>query len=175
MAIIENLQRENLNPIEMARAFTRLQDEFKLTQREIASELGKSRETVANTVRLLDLPPAIQRAIEMGQITESHGRLLLAIDDQAAQQKLFEDLLANRLTTRELKEKTKKKREVLVPPPLTPELQSFQEKLSSELGAPVEIEDKGGTGKIMINFYSEEELRNIIERLAGEEKPELEP
>ena len=107
MAVVENIQRENLNPIEAARAFAKLQDEFHLTQREIASRLGKSREVVANTLRLLDLPPYIQEAISAGQISESHGRLLLTISDTGTQQKLFQDLVANRLTTRELKNRVR--------------------------------------------------------------------
>jgi len=172
MAIIENLQREDLNPIEMARAFSRLQEEFRLTQREIAARLGKSRGVVANTVRLLDLPPFIQEALTKNQITESHGRLLLTVDDPGAQKRLFEDLVANRLTTRELqnrvrtpKERTKSPQETL-----SPELKMFEEKLSAELGTPVLISRSGETGKITITFYSSEELQNIVRRLGADEE-----
>lgn len=173
LAIIENLQRENLNPVEMARAYSRLQDEFRLTQREVASRLGKSRETVANTMRLLDLPTPIQEAIEKGQLTESHGRLLLTIDDQALQEKLFRDLLSNRLTTRELKEQASafshQKEEAKLAKDLPPEIKMAEDKLRSDLGAPVEIKDRGGAGKITISFYSKEELIEILKRLgAGE-------
>lgn len=173
MAIIENLQRENLNPIEMARAFARLQDEFRLTQREIAARLGKSREVVANAVRLLDLAPAIQQALEKNLISETHGRLLLAVADPAAQDRLFRDLLEKRLTTRELKERVQQKsekRDEGAREALSPEVQSFQEKLSSRLGAPVKILQSGETGKITISFYSKEELQNLIGRLAEEEE-----
>jgi len=179
MAIIENLQRENLNPMETARAFSRLQDEFRLTQREIASRLGKSREVVANAMRLLDLPTYIQDAIAKGEISESHGRLLLAITDKSAQEKIFRDLKDNSLTTRELKQKVEfvKSGNSLAPnalkPELPPELKMFQERLSSHLGAPVEIKPSGnaalGSGRITITFYSDEELKNILGRLAGEE------
>lgn len=172
MAIIENIQREDLNPIEIARAMARLQDEFRMTQREIAARLGKSREAVANTIRLLDLPPHIREALEKGQITESHGRLLLTIDDPALQERLFRDLLDRHLSTRELKNRvrlvkspsTAAKNKVSLPP----ELKMLQEKLSSELGAPVEIKYRGDGGRITISFYSEEELKNIIDRLASE-------
>lgn len=173
LAIIENLQRENLNPIEMGRAMSRLQDEFRLTQREIATRLGKSRETVANTMRLLDLPSAIQEALTKNLITETHGRLLLAISDPKAQHALFEDLLHQRLSTRELKDRVQEKRSGNeTAPSLSPELSSLQEKLSSRLGAPVKISHNGnpsaGGGKITISFYSKEELDSLINRLGDE-------
>src|SRR6266481_2025315 len=165
LAVIENLQRENLNPIEMARAFARLQEEFRMTQREIASKLGKSREVVANTLRLLDLPPAIQEAVEKGRISESHGRLLLTIGDPAAQQALFDDLLRHGLTIRELKNRVRIAQPKLADDmgaELDPELKQVQERLSSELGAPVKISHSGETGKITISFYSKEELESIL-------------
>lgn len=173
MAIIENLQREGLNPVETARAFSRLQDEFGLTQREIATRLGKSREAIANSVRLLDLPVYIQDALSKGEVTETHGRLLLAVSDQAAQKKLFDDLLLNKLTTRELKERVKpgssmQARESAAHD-LPPEVRVLQEELVSKLGAPVKIEKRGamGAGKITITFFSEEELRGIINKIDG--------
>ena len=174
LAIIENLQREDLNPIEMARAFARLQDEFRLTQREIAMRLGKSREVVANTLRLLDLPSDIQRNIEEGKMTESHGRLLLAIEDPSAREKLFRDLTERRMTTRELKSKVRSlalsgKAHSKSLSNISPEIAAFQERLSAELGAPVKIERQGESGKITISFYSEEELTSILDRIAGEE------
>lgn len=174
LAIIENIQRENLNPIEIARAFSRLQDEFGLAQREIALRVGKSRETVANTVRLLSLPTFIQQAIEKGEISESHGRLLLAVSDPAVQQKLFSDLLEKRITTRELKGKIENfrnqgSRKSSEAEDIGPELKIIQEKLSSELGAPVEVQKRGESGKITITFYSDEELKNIVRKLGKEE------
>lgn len=171
LGIIENIQRENLNGIEMARAFSRLQDEFRLTQREIAARLGKSRETVANTLRLLDLPTYIQDALEKNQISDSHGRFLLTIDDPAAQQSLFHELLNGNLTIRELRHKARAFKKSSEPQARTsPDLKMFEERLSSELGTPVSIHQKGESGRITINFYSEEELRGIIQRLAKEEE-----
>jgi ParB family chromosome partitioning protein len=174
IAVIENIQRENLNPIEMARAFQRLQEEFRMTQREIASKLGKSREVVANTVRLLDLPEYIRTAVEKGELSESHGRLLLAVVDPGAQKALFENITQNRLTTRDVKERVENitgkrrgrppKSEVRLPP----ELKAIQESLSMDLGAPVEIQKNAQNGKIMITFYSEEELESILRRLTKE-------
>jgi ParB family chromosome partitioning protein len=178
LAIIENIQREALNPLETARAFERLRDEFKLTQREIAAKLGKSREVVANTVRLLDLPTFAQEALEKGRLSESHARFLLSVDDPAAQKKLFNDILEHGLTTRDVQERVQQfggKRGRGRPPgkgtrTITPELKAIQDELSSELGAPVEIERKANTGKITITFYSEEELDNILKKIGKEEQ-----
>lgn len=173
LAVIENLQREDLNPIEMARAFARLQDEFRLTQREIATRLGKSREVVANTLRLLDLPSNVQNAIERGEITESHGRLLLTVDDPAIRERLFQDLIANKLSTRELRvraevsQKASAAERVPADPP--PEIRQAEEKLALELGTPVKIYAAGGGGKITISFYSQEELESLLRRIAGTE------
>ncbi len=172
LAVIENIQREQLNPIETARAFQRLQEEFRMTQREIAAKLGKSRETVANSVRLLDLPEYIQEALQKGEISESHGRFLLAINDPAAQKKLFEDISLKGLTTRDVRERvrqiTKKAPAGSVGEDLTPEFKEMQDHLSATLGAPVEIHQNAGNGKITITFYSEEELGNILRRLGTE-------
>lgn len=174
LAVVENIQREDLNPIEKARAMARLQEEFRMTQREIAAKLGKSREVVANSVRLLDLPIYIQETLEKGQITESHGRFLLAVHDPGAQKQLFEDIMRQGLTMRELKNRVRSigdKRQATSDKHnagLSPELKMMEEKLSSELGAPVRIERSANTGKIVITFYSEEELENIVRRFKGE-------
>jgi ParB family chromosome partitioning protein len=171
LAVIENLQRENLSPIEMARAFARLQEEFRMTQREIATRLGKSREVVANTMRLLDLPAYIQEAVEKGQVSESHGRLLLAIEDPAAQQALFHDLLNQHMTTRELRRRmafVNRKEPVPAATAVSPELKQFEERLKNELGAPVSIRTSGDGGKITIDFYSAEELEQIMQRFRGD-------
>lgn len=177
LGVIENIQRENLNPIEMARAFQRLQEEFRMTQREIAAKLGKSREVVANSVRLLDLPEYIQLAVQRGELSESHARLLISIEDPGAQRRLVDDILKNKLTTRDVKERVQTfggARRGRPPQseekPLPPELQSMQEELSTSLGAPVQIHKGASNGKITITFFSEEELENILRRLGGEER-----
>ena len=103
LAVVENLQRANLDPIETARAYAKLQDHFGLTQREVAVRLGKSREVVANAMRLLGLPSYIQEAMSKGQLSESQGRLLLAVAEPMRQQSLFDDILRNNLSVRELK------------------------------------------------------------------------
>ncbi len=105
LGVIENLQREDLNPIEMARAFQRLQEEFRMTQREIAAKLGKSREVVANSVRLLDLPEDIQKAVEEGTVSESNARMLLALEDAGLQRRLLQEIVDEKLTTRDVRER----------------------------------------------------------------------
>ena len=174
LAIIENLQRENLNPIESARAFARLQDEFRLTQREIATRLGKSREVVANTIRLLNLPTFIQEAIVQNLVNESQGRLLLTVTDIGSQERLFQELLRSNLSVRELRSKIQEANAPLITPPVSSpvdhEILVAMEQLELLLGTPVKVERSGETGKIVINFFSPEELRGIISRLTPQEK-----
>ncbi len=171
MAIIENLQRTDLNPIETARAYAKLQDEFGLTQREIAAKIGKSRETIANTLRLLNLAGEIQEAVAKNQINESQARLLLIIEDLTQQQNLFKELLANNLSVRELRQRIKKtdsqksmvnsQQSIII----DPEILNLQEKLTELLGAKVKIEKSEKGGKIIITFYSPEEIQGIIDKL----------
>ncbi|MCX6702427.1 MAG: ParB/RepB/Spo0J family partition protein [Candidatus Wolfebacteria bacterium] len=172
MAIIENLQRENLNPVETARAYAKLQDEFNLTQREIAARLGKSRETVANSVRLLNLPTEIQDALSKNQINESQARLLLVIPDLIEQQNLFRELLSKNMSVRELKMRVRKSQPQKEGSGHSnrsnPEIKSMEEELSQALGAKVDIDPPTGTnktGKIVITFYSPEEIRGIIKKI----------
>ena len=152
-----------------------------MTQREIAAKLGKSREVVANAVRLLDLPEYIQRAVEDGQLSESNARLLIAIEDPAEQKKLLDDIIQNKLTTRDVKERVqrvavasggvaahRRGRPPLREVRLAPEVKAMQDELSSSLGAPVEISKNANNGKITITFFSEEELKNILEKLKNE-------
>lgn len=173
IAVIENLQRADLNPIETARSYAKLQDEFGLTQREIASRLGKSREVIANALRLLNLPTEIQDAVSNGQINESQGRLLLVIEDLAEQKKVFEEIINNNLSVRELRSRLRKSP---LPDSLAekqenkfqstdPEIIDLQEQLIELLGAEVKIEKTDKNGKIIITFYSPEEIRGIIDKL----------
>lgn len=169
MAVVENLQRSDLNPIETARAYAKLQDEFNLTQREIASRLGKSRETIANTLRLLNLPTEIQEALTKNQINESQARLILTIPDLTEQQIIFQDLLNKNLSVRELKRRIKKENvgthKNEESRALDPQLNILQEQLTEILGAKVKIKKTGDTGQIIIDFYSPEEIRGLIQKL----------
>ena len=180
LAIIENVQRENLNPIEIARAYSKLQDDYNLTQREIATRLGKSREAVANTIRLLNLPTPIQESISKNQISESQGRLLLSVPDLIQQQSLFDDLLKNNMSVRELKSRITKLNKPAEPeltqpaPTNNPENLFLQKQLEELLGTKVKVEKSGDSGKITIAFYSQEELQSLIQKLSstgGENQP----
>lgn len=166
LAIVENLQRENLDPIETARAYAKLQDEFRLTQREIAGRVGKSREVVANALRLLNLPSQIQDAVSKGSLSESQARLLITVAEPAMQQALFEDILRNSLSVRELRSRIKKTTEPVSAPasttPKDPELIMLERELEETLGTKVKLARSGAHGTIMIDFYSPEELKNLI-------------
>jgi len=173
LAIIENIQRVDLNPIEAARAYAKLQDQFGLTQREVAARLGKSREAIANTVRLLGLPNEIQEAVSKGFVSESQGRLLLTVSDIPQQQALFQDILKNNLSVRDLKSRigtlknSEKKDGEAVAEGGTPdpEIISAERELEEILGTKVKVERSGAAGKITISFYSPEELHGIVNRL----------
>ncbi len=160
IALIENIQRSNLNPLESAKAYARLQDEFGLTQREVAVRVGKSRESVANTVRLLSLPTQIQDAISQSRITESQGRALLTMQDPNEQIRMFEELLHKRTSVKDIRERSA--------PQDDPQQKFWERKLEEKFGAPVKIKKQGGGGTIGIQYYSREELQGILERLIGE-------
>ena len=166
MALIENIQRSNLNPIESARAYARLQDEFGLTQREVAARVGKSREAVANTLRLLNLSLPIQQALSEGKINESQARALLSIENRDAQLEAFHRILTEKTTVRELRAETHQK--VQIPIGADPQDAYWEKRLEETVGAPVKVFSQGKQGKIVIQFYSSEEKRGIFERLAGE-------
>jgi len=177
LAIIENIQRENLNPLETARAYVKLQEQFGLTQREIAIKVSKSRESVANTMRLLNLPTFAQDALSKGQINESQARLLLMVSDIKEQQAVFNDLVMNSLSVRELRNRIKTKKEKpagsisfdsssSMRPKIDPEITSLEEQLMEILGTKVKVQSEGDGGKLTINFYSKEELQGLIDKLA---------
>ncbi len=174
LAIIENLQRSDLNPIEAARAYARLQDEFRLTQREIAVKMSKSREAIANALRLLNLPSDIQESIEQGKMSESQARLLLAVPDLAEQRRLFLELTEHKLSVRDLKSKISRSSGTKISAGDTgvdPELSDLEERLSAYFGTKVKIERSEKGGKIVINFYSPEEITGIIEKIKPGSQP----
>jgi len=178
MAIVENLQRANLNPIETARAYAKLQDEFNMTQREIASRLGKSRETIANTLRLLNLPQYIQEAIADGKINESQARLLLSVEDLKEQQNIFQELLTKNFSVRALKQRISLKKtqegsamDLRQGSSVSPEILHLESELTELLGAQVKIEQYQGNdqgGKIIIRFYSPEEIYGLIQKIKND-------
>jgi len=184
LAIVENVQRADLNPIEAARAYARLQEEFNLTQREIAHRIGKSREVIANTMRLLNLPTKIQEAVSRGVIGESQARILLSIEDQKQQQILFEEIRDNSLSVRATKAKIsylksidRKKESDSSKTTSDSMIEIIKKQLETSLGTPVKVEQSGSTGRITIEFYSSEELQAIANRFKTQEievTPEVE-
>jgi ParB family chromosome partitioning protein len=170
IAIIENLQREDLNPMDRATAFSRLASEFKFKHTEIAEKVGKSREYVSNTIRLLMLPQDMQEALSAGKISEGHTRpLLMLIDRPAEQQTLYREIMLKRLTVRDSESIARRiafdrvrKKEYLY----APEIIEMERELSSALGTRVAIEPKENGGKLTIDFMNEEDLRVIFAQLA---------
>ncbi len=162
IALIENVQRQDLNPVEAARAYARLQDEFDLTQREIATRVGKSREAVANTLRLLNLPGQVQRALTEGRVSESQARTLLGISSPEEQDRVFQSILAGKMTTvRAVKGEVEKSKVQ------DPEVSYWSKRFEDNLGSPVKISKEGAKGKILVDFNSEDEWRNLTEKLGG--------
>jgi len=169
LAIIENIQREDLNPVDRSRAFQRLIDEFGFKHVEIAKKVGKSREYVSNSVRLLALPPDILEALSLGKISEGHARPLMMLGDRMDEQlTLFKEIMFRKLTVREAEaigrriayDKIRKKGATL-----DPETQEMEEKLTETLGTRVSIEKRLNGGKIMIDFFSDQDLQEILELL----------
>jgi len=171
LAIIENLQREDLNPVDRARAFSQLTDEFGFSPKEIGRKIGKSREYVANTLRLLKLPEEILQGLVEGKISEGHTRPLGMLSDRPEEQHvLFKEIVYKKITVRDAeriartiaKEKVRKKH--LMP---DPEILELQEKFADMLGTRVEIERKENGGQVRIDFFRPEDLRNILNLLEG--------
>ncbi|MGC9611159.1 MAG: ParB/RepB/Spo0J family partition protein, partial [Minisyncoccia bacterium] len=166
LALIENLQRHNLNPIESAKAYSRLQDEFGLTQKEIAIRVGKSREVVANTMRLLNLPSFAQEALIQNKLNESQARALLGVQNMEEQRRIFENIISQKLSVRAAKKETERI-EIA-----DPETIYWKKRLEEGLGAPIKIVKNGGKGRIAIEFYSDEEWHGVLQKLLGPESGE---
>jgi len=174
LAIIENIQREDLNPVDRARAFERLINEFGFKHVEIGKKIGKSREYISNSVRLLALPTEILDALSAGKISEGHARPLMMLGDRMDEQNtLFKEILFKRLTVREAEaisrriayDKIRKKGATL-----DPETQEMEEKLTETLGTRVSIEKRENGGKILIDFFSVDDLRGILELIKSNQK-----
>lgn len=167
LAIIENVQRHDLNPIEEAKSYLKLTEEFDLHQDAVAKKMGKSRSAVANKLRLLQLPVEIQKALIEQKITEGHAKAILAIENLEKQRALFEMILKNNLTVRQTEDKTKEisvkthVRNVQV----DPEVKRIEDMLTGTLGTKVKISKAGNGGKIAIDYYSQEELNNILSKI----------
>jgi ParB family transcriptional regulator, chromosome partitioning protein len=172
MALIENIQRENLNPIEEALAYRRLSDEFLLTQETIAAAVGKDRASVANYVRLLRLPEEVRAEVASGRLSMGHARALLSLGDDTAQCRLARDVIARSLSVRETESLVKKiaeagapAREPAPPKPVDVHTRAAEDRLKFLLGTRVRIVRQGARGRIEIDFGSEDELIRIYEQL----------
>lgn len=169
LALIENLQREDLNSIEEAMAYKSLIEEYNLTQEEIAKKIGKSRPAIANALRLLQLPDEIKAMVAEGKITEGHARALLAIDGKKKQLEIAERIINQQMNVRQVeklaKEKKKKEKTEALPDEYQLEINQIEERLKAALGTKVTIQHKKNKGKIEIEYYSNEELDRILELL----------
>jgi ParB family chromosome partitioning protein len=173
IALVENIQREDLNPVEQANAFKRLIDEFKLTQQELAEATGKSRTLVTNTIRLLKLNPEIQKNISEGKISFGHAKLLLSIEDEEVQSAVCERIIANDLSVRDTERLIKnigkvQKKQFQVKNITIERFPEIEGRLRDALGTKVNILYDGKKGKISIEFYSKEDLRRIAGLLLKE-------
>ena len=169
LAIIENVQREDLNPVDRAHAFERLSAEFGFTHQQIAAKIGKSREYVSNTLRILKLPPEILHGLSTGKISEGHSRPLMMLADRPEEQiTLFKEIIFKKLSVRETEAISRKiayervrNKEYLV----DPEIADIEGKLAESLGTRVSIERKEHGGKLTIDFFSNDDLRYILDRI----------
>ncbi len=167
LSLIENIQRQDLNPIEKARAFQYLSDKFGITQEQIAKIIGKSRTLITNLLRLLKLPQEIQEEIIQARISFAHGRILLELDNPNQQRMLAQKVIANSLSIKELENMVRK---VRPPKPKSPKFKKsidpyiavMQEELQHILGTKVKISPGRKRGFIKIEFYSKEELERIL-------------
>lgn len=172
LAIVENVQRADLDPLEEANAYRQLAEEFGLSQERIAERVGRARATIANTMRLLDLHPEVQRAIAEREITEGHGRALGGLSPDA-QRQLLPTVIAQGLSVRQTEELVRRLREPRATPAgasaqrLDPELERVEEDLRATLGTKVSLVRSRRGGRIVIEYYSDEELGRLYDRLIG--------
>jgi ParB family chromosome partitioning protein len=168
VALLENLQREDLNPIEEARAYQRLQAEFQLTQDEVAQRVGRDRSSVTNMLRLLRLPVSLQTDIEAGRLSMGHARALLALDSEAAQQRLRDQIVADGLSVRETENQVRvEKRQRVAKPLKAAHFEAVEAALHRRLDAQVSIKPGRKRGKIEITYQGEEDLQRLLNLLNG--------
>jgi ParB family chromosome partitioning protein len=171
LAVIENIQRAELKPLEVSVAYTKLIEQFNLTHDQIAERVGKGSSTVSNSIRLLNLPHAAKIALQKGSITEGHARAILSIEDNASQTFLLEEILKSKLTVREAEEAARrlKKGEINKKPVKAKEIRkehmALTNSLGKFLGTKVGIQSTAKGGRLVIEYYSDEELGRIIEQI----------
>jgi len=174
LALVENIQRADLNPLEQATAYRHLIDDFGLTQEQVAERVGKSRVVVANSVRLLRLPDEIKSSLAQGQITEGHARAMLTLDEPDGQRKVWEAILKRGLNVRQTEETVRrlvagpKPRQPDQPP--SPETRALEDRFREALGTKVQLFRSRRGGRLVIHFYSEEDLQAIYDVIVEEEE-----
>lgn len=169
-SLIENIQRNDLNPIEEAQGYARIAEEFHLSQEEIAQKMGKDRATVANFLRLLKLPEEVRKEIQKGTLSAGHGRSLLALEGAPAQREIARLVISKGLSVRAVEElihrmKTGKKKTVGPLTPLEAQIRHVVEELKRKLRVRVEIQGRGKKGKVVIHYSSEEELARVVDQI----------
>ncbi len=179
IALVENIQRQDLNPVEEALAYKRLMEEFKLTQEQVSQKVSKSRPFIANMVRLLNLPDPILDKLSSGQLTVGHARPLLAINSEELQIKIAQEICDKNLSVRDTENLVKRtveeenrrveKEKIQSEHKLSPIMLDIEAKLRSLLGTKVKIKDQGERGKIEIDYYSTEDLERIVALVLQEE------
>ncbi len=173
LALIENLQRADLNPLEAAEAYRQLSEEFGLSHEEIAGRVGKSRTAVTNTLRLIKLPAEVRQALVEDRISEGHARALLALATLQAQVAVLQVILDRDLNVRQTEELVRKysgfKPAAVQKPAQAPEIVALEEKLRRSLGTRVNLRRGRNGGTLTIHFYSDEELNSIVDFILGED------
>ena len=170
LSLVENIQREDLNPIEEAEAYQRLTNSFELSQERVADIVGKDRSTVTNTLRLLKLPDRVREDLSSGKITSGHGRALLGLESSARMLAVHKEIVSKKLSVRETERLLKSMKRKSVTPALRKddvEMTAFKEKLQYLLGTQIKIIRKGKKGRIEISFFSDDELERIMEIVQG--------
>jgi len=173
LALIENLQRADLGPLEAAEAYRQLSEEFNLSHEEIAVRVGKKRPTVTNTLRLLNLPTSVRQALAEGKISEGHARVLLSLNSTQAQLAALQTIMERSLSVRQAEELVRKMSGHKSPPkekPASPpEVVALEERLRASLGTRVRLNRRRKGGTLVIHFYSDEELNALVDQILGRE------
>jgi len=167
VSIIENVQREDLNPIDQAKGYKKLIEEFGLTQEEVAKKVGKDRTTISNILRLLNLPEVIQKKVSSGELSEGHARALLSLNSNDQRIELSREIIDKGLSVREVEERVYSKKKIRAKrlKRVYPQLQLIEDKLKEHFGTSVKLVKGKKRGKILIEFYSDEDLNRILELL----------
>ncbi len=169
LALVENIQRQDLNPIEEGKAYRKLMDEYGLTQEEVATRVGKSRSQVANTLRLLELPEDIQNSVSGGTIPSSAARTLLSLETKEDQIRWWQKMAAEKMTVRDIEEAVRRvsgPRRVTIP---DANIEADEALIRNALGAKANVKKRGEAGTIVLSFFSSEEYRDLVNRLARHE------